>query len=268
VRGIFLSYRRADSNDICRGIFAQLERRFRWVEIFKDVDAIPPGRDFAEAIARALEHVSLMVVVIGLQWTTVRDGLGRRRLDNPADFVRLEVETALRYGAPIVVLLADGAMMPALDQLPPSLAPIARCHAYPVRSGSSLSADMDRAIAAMTRLEPALARWQPTYPRVAAVATVDLFALYGATALGAASQSLATGAVQSTGWYVTWIVLLVASSVGLAIQGYAAIKLARLGQWRWLAVWFILGYLSFYLVLPLFGLIGPNRPVRRRVSAS
>jgi TIR domain len=265
VRGIFISYRRADSSDITQGIFAQLERRFRWVEIFKDVDAIPPGRDFVAAIQRALAHVSLMVVVLGPQWTSVRDGLGRRRLDNPADFVRLEVESGLRRGIPLVVLLADGAMMPEPAHLPPSLAPLAQSPAFPIRSGLTLSADLDRAIAAMTRLEPALTRWQPPYPRVALVAVVNVFALYCALALVAASHSLSNA--HSTGFIVFGVVFSVAIGVTLAIQVYGAIKLVRLGQWRWLVVWLILGYLLFYLVLPLFGLAGPYRPVRRRPSA-
>ncbi|HVE25003.1 MAG TPA: TIR domain-containing protein [Sporichthya sp.] len=94
-----------------------------------DIDAIRPGDDFVEVIERVLAESDVVITLIGRQWLTVTDEHGRRRIDDPGDFVRLEVETLTR-NAKIVPVLVQGAAMPAPDELPPVLAPLSRRNAF------------------------------------------------------------------------------------------------------------------------------------------
>ena len=126
---IFLSYRRQDSQSATGRLADRLEAWFGADRVFHDIESIPVGDDFAAAIRRALRSASVLLVVVGPEWLDARDGEGRRRLDDPGDFVRLEIEVALAQGIAVVPVLVDGARMPAADRLPPSLAPFARCQA-------------------------------------------------------------------------------------------------------------------------------------------
>jgi hypothetical protein len=93
--GIFISYRRADSDYPAGWLFERLAERFGRARVFKDVDSLQPGDDFAEVITAAVSSCSALVAVIGERWLTITDQHGRRRLDNPGDLVRLEIEAAL-----------------------------------------------------------------------------------------------------------------------------------------------------------------------------
>src|SRR5712692_9138916 len=97
---------------------------------------------------------------------------GRRRLDDPADFVRLEIETALNRGIPIVTLLVHGARMPDARQLPSTLAPLAQCPTFSVRADTYFQGDMDQVIQAILRWWPALGRWHAPYPQIAALSSL------------------------------------------------------------------------------------------------
>jgi hypothetical protein len=94
-RGIFLSYRREDAAPYARLLQFQLRERFPDARVFLDMDSIDPGLDFAEVIREALDSCAVLVALIGRQWATLADEHGRRRLDNPDDYVRFEVQTAL-----------------------------------------------------------------------------------------------------------------------------------------------------------------------------
>ena len=83
-----------------------------------DVDSIPPGVDFAEAIQRAVSGCDDLLALIGRQWTTLADEQGHRRLDDPDDFVVLEVQAALDRNIPVIPVLVDGAVMPQRRELP------------------------------------------------------------------------------------------------------------------------------------------------------
>jgi hypothetical protein len=107
-------------------LFDRLADRFGRDKIFKDVDSIDLGEDFVEAITTAVGSSDALLALIGNQWLTVTDQNGRRRLDNPGDFVRLEIEAALTCGVRVIPILVDGAPMPREDQLPESLAPLVR----------------------------------------------------------------------------------------------------------------------------------------------
>ena len=90
-----------------------------------DVDAIQPGRDFRKAIEESLQKCAVLLTVIGPEWLDARGQQDLRRLDDPGDYVRLEIAAALRRDIPVIPVLVRGAKMPQPDQLPPDLADLA-----------------------------------------------------------------------------------------------------------------------------------------------
>ena len=119
---LFISYRRADSKAVSGRIYDRLVTAFGKKAIFKDIDNIPPGTDFRQVLRDATAECRVMLVVIGPQWLTVTDAQGKRRLDDPDDFVRIEVESGLlRKEVTVIPLLVEGAQMPTAAQLPASL---------------------------------------------------------------------------------------------------------------------------------------------------
>jgi hypothetical protein len=134
--GIFISYRRADASWPARWLGDNLARQFGAGVVFQDVDSIQPGDDFAAAIEAAVGACSVLLAVIGPRWMAAEGDAGRR-VDNPADWVRLEIEAALNRSVRIIPVLVDGARMPTADELPPTLRELAHRHAV-VLSPASL----------------------------------------------------------------------------------------------------------------------------------
>jgi hypothetical protein len=125
--GVFVSYRRVDTSGSAGRLFDRLNARWGRAAVFMDIEGgIPRGDDFVAAIARTLESADAMLVVIGPRWLTCTDPKGARRLDNPDDWVRNEIEAGLRRGIPVLPVLVDGASIPKVDDLPPSLHALAR----------------------------------------------------------------------------------------------------------------------------------------------
>jgi hypothetical protein len=149
--GIFVSYRRQDSDYLAGRLYDRLVDRFGEGRVFIDVDTIEPGLDFAEEITRAVAACQVFVAVIGPAWLTATDGRGRRRLDDPNDFVLLEIEAALARGVRVIPILAQGAMMPGRDDLPESLAGLARRSALFIRY-ESFRSDAGRLVEAIERV--------------------------------------------------------------------------------------------------------------------
>ena len=137
---VFICYRREDAGYPAGWLFDQLAARLGADQVFKDVDSIEPGDDFAEVITGAVSSCAVLLAVIGGRWLAAA-GQDERRLDNPGDFVRLEIEAALARGVRVIPVLVDGARMPRSDQLPASLAPLARRQAIEL-SHSRFSADL------------------------------------------------------------------------------------------------------------------------------
>lgn len=123
--GIFISYRREDAAYPAGWLSGELAQRFGADRVFKDVDSIEPGDDFAEMIAAAVGSCAALVAVIGPRWLAATDEHGQRRLDDPADLVRLEIEAALARSVRVIPVLVDGARMPRRGQLPASLGSLA-----------------------------------------------------------------------------------------------------------------------------------------------
>jgi TIR domain len=157
----FICYRREDAGYPAGWLFDQLTARLGADRVFKDVDSIEPGDDFAEVITEAVSSCAVLLAVIGGRWLAAA-GPDGRRLDDPGDFVRLEIEAALARGVRLVPVLVDGARMPRPDQLPASLAPLARRQAIEL-SHARFSADLAGLLNVLDReVRPTPAREPPS----------------------------------------------------------------------------------------------------------
>lgn len=145
MRKVFISYRRDDSRWVSGRIYDALAARYGAANVFKDVYTIPLGVDFRNYLDAQVGQCDVMLVVIGAQWLSVTDDTGQRRLDNPADFTRIEIEQALQRTIPVIPVLVDGTRMPRANELPESLAPLAFRNAAAVRD-ADFPADMERLI--------------------------------------------------------------------------------------------------------------------------
>jgi hypothetical protein len=131
---IFVSYRRAETAYPSGWLYDKLAQRFGQDQVFKDIDSIELGEDFVEVITAAVAKCDVLLALIGRQWLTISDESGRRRLDNPVDFVRLEIEAAIKRNIRIIPILVDGARIPRVDELPSSLAKLAQRQALELSS--------------------------------------------------------------------------------------------------------------------------------------
>jgi hypothetical protein len=123
--GIFISYRRDDTAGFAGRLYDRLAQRFGANRIFMDIDTIAPGHEFATDIDQALANCDACVVLIGRDWLTITGADGGRRLDDPTDFVRLEIATAIRHGVRVLPVLVDKASAPSSASLPDDIRPLA-----------------------------------------------------------------------------------------------------------------------------------------------
>src|SRR5262249_52459051 len=149
--GIFVSYRRQETSHLAGRLSDRLADRFGEGQVFMDVDTMGPGVDFAEEISRAVAACKVLLAVIGPNWLTATDERGRRRLDDPDDIVRVEIEAALARGVLVVPILVEGAVMPGREDLPESLAGLARRHALSIRH-ESFRSDAGRLVTAIEQV--------------------------------------------------------------------------------------------------------------------
>ncbi|MEN8175825.1 MAG: TIR domain-containing protein [Pseudomonadota bacterium] len=143
--GIFISYRREDSSGFSGRLFDRLSAHFGRSHVFMDIEALRGGEDFVDAIDKALESCDALIVIIGSEWLSASNSQGRRRLENPHDFIRLEVGNALRRKLLVIPVLVDGAEMPTADELPADLASLARRQAVEL-SNTRWDFDVNRLI--------------------------------------------------------------------------------------------------------------------------
>src|SRR5262245_60121248 len=130
---IFINYRREDSISTAGRLYDRLSQTFGRKNIFMDVDHIPAGVDFVTHLNSQVAACSVILVVIGPRWLEAKDESRGRRLDNPDDFVAIEIATALARNIRVIPVLVDGAHMPKAGQLPNSLKALARRQAVEVR---------------------------------------------------------------------------------------------------------------------------------------
>jgi formylglycine-generating enzyme required for sulfatase activity len=126
---IFINYRRGDDPGHTGRLFDHLQSAFEPDQLFMDVDSIAPGLDFVRVLEEQVSKCDVLLAVIGKGWIDARDAAGNRRLDNPEDFVRIEIEAGLRLGKRVIPVLVNDAEMPRADQLPETLNPLVRRNA-------------------------------------------------------------------------------------------------------------------------------------------
>ena len=145
---VFISYRHDDSAGHAGRVHDRLVQAFGRDLLFMDVDAIPLGVDFIKVLREEVAKCDVLLAVIGTHWLDARDEEGNRRLDSTADFVRIEIATALQRGIPVIPILLDGTKIPKVQQLPQDLEGLAARNGLDVRH-ASFHADMDKLIAGL-----------------------------------------------------------------------------------------------------------------------
>ena len=164
---IFLSYRRNDAPGFAGRLAEDLEAALGAASVFRDVDDIRPGQDFVAVIERELGSVGVALVMIGPGWLDAR-AEGQRRLDDPGDYVRLEVVAALASGKPVIPLLVNGATMPRETELPKALRTLGRRQAPPGRGSRGRMSARRRATSAFQFASERLKAWRRLRARKAA----------------------------------------------------------------------------------------------------
>lgn len=150
-QGVFISYRREDTGPYARLLKIKLSERFPDTQVFMDLDSIEAGLDFAEVIESAVHSCAVLVALIGRDWLTLTDEDGHRRLDNPDDYVRFEIRTALGRRVRVIPVLVDGAKAPRQHQLSADLCKLARLNALEMSYGR-YEYDETRLIAVIQRV--------------------------------------------------------------------------------------------------------------------
>jgi len=130
---VFVSYRRGDTAGHAGRLFDRVRRTFGEDRVFMDVAGIAPGDDFAHALDEAVSSCDAFLAVIGRDWVNAVDSNGHQRLADTADFVRLELKTALARGVRVVPVLVDGAALPRENELPDDCKPLVRRQAFELR---------------------------------------------------------------------------------------------------------------------------------------
>jgi TIR domain len=202
MRAIFISYRRDDAEGQAGRLFADLSEHFGDGSVFMDVAGIQAGRDFRRAIDEQVASCGVLLALIGRDWVDAADEAGRRRLDDPMDFVRLETASALKRDIPVVPVLVHGARMPRADQLPADLQELAYRNAVEL-THPRWESDVQVLIKALAphvgpredagarATAPAVTR-RLVVPVVAAVAVAAVAGLFAARALVTRSAAVAT----------------------------------------------------------------------------
>ncbi len=129
---IFINYRRSDALAAAGRLHDRLAKAFGNNSLFMDVDHIPPGVDFVAHLEEQVAACDVFLAVMGTSWISTTDPAGRRRIDDPDDFVVIEIASALKREIPVIPVLLDGARMPTAEELPDAIKPLARRNAFKV----------------------------------------------------------------------------------------------------------------------------------------
>jgi len=148
---VFVNYRRSDTRHVAGRLRDLIVARFGESSVFVDVESIEPGLDYVTAIDKAVATCDVMLVLIGDGWLQASRDEGLRRIDDPADRLRLEIEAGLKHRTRVIPVLVDAASMPKSKDLPDSLEPLARHQATRLRH-ESFRTDADHLLDAMARV--------------------------------------------------------------------------------------------------------------------
>ena len=147
---VFISYRRKDSGEVVGRMYDFLSARLPSGKVFRDLDTIPFGSSFPDVINEAIARADIVLVVMGPDWMSPRDANGTRRIEQGSDPVRLEVETALAHGKPILPVLVRGASFPNAAELPDTIRSLSKFNALPIRPDPEFHGDMKKLLAVLT----------------------------------------------------------------------------------------------------------------------
>jgi hypothetical protein len=170
---IVISYRREDTQWIAGRIFDRLEGHYGPGNVFMDIDNIPYGTDFREHLRQTLDRCDILIAVVGPNWSGLNDA-GESRLHEEADWVRIEIATALEKKVPVIPLLVDGTRMPKPRDLPEDLRGFPFRQAARVDSGIDFRVHMERLTKSMDRLLAPKAVPTELHPRTTSEAGVDI----------------------------------------------------------------------------------------------
>lgn len=143
---IFISYRRTDSAYPAQSIYEALIKHFGNESVIFDVESINYGSDFVQYLNDSVAQCDILLALIGDHWLSELGGDGKPRLENPNDFVRIEIETALKRDIPVIPVLVGRAAVPKIEQLPIVLQDLAARQAAEVRPGRDFHAHLERLI--------------------------------------------------------------------------------------------------------------------------
>lgn len=152
---ILISYRREDSADVTGRIYDRLVQVFPQ-SVFRDVDSIPLGVDFRSYLDEQVAKCDVFLAIIGRDWMKAKGRKGKSRLEDPGDFVRIEIESALKRQIPVIPVLVGGAKIPSAERLPTSIQDVSYRNGIVVRPDPDFHKDMDRLIAHLEQLVPSL----------------------------------------------------------------------------------------------------------------
>ena len=220
--GVFISYRREDSGGYAGRIFDRLTSRLGRESVFFDVDTIPPGRDFVEVLSERVGKCDALLAIIGKHWALSADAQNKRRLEDPNDFVRIEIEAALNRDVPVIPVLVDGAAMPHPEDLPDSLKKLIRRQAVEI-SHARFDSDAERLTEALSQIEEETRRREADPPQATAGAVTAPSARAGGTnrAPEPSRRSMSAPASESSGRSLVYLAVL-----GLIVAGVAGLLVA------------------------------------------
>jgi hypothetical protein len=170
---LFISYRRSDTQMVAGRLRESLARRLGERAIFRDKNSLAAGEDWTKAIDDALSGDVVLLALIGPSWATITDSSGRRRLDDPGDWNRVELERAFERRRRVIPLLVDDAKMPAEAELPDGLKGLARSMALKLRD-DDWDSDVERLVQALGRIDASSSFRRPAIVAALAVVLVVL----------------------------------------------------------------------------------------------
>jgi tetratricopeptide (TPR) repeat protein len=173
----FISYRRSDTQDVAGRLRESLARRFGEKAVFRDKNSIAPGEDWTKAITDALNGGAIVLALIGPSWAMTRDDAGRRQLDDPADWNRIELERAFERQSLVIPVLVNDAKVPKESELPESIKALTRKNALKLRD-DDWDSDIERLLRSLGTDDPR-SRRRRTIVAVAALLAMILVGWIG-----------------------------------------------------------------------------------------
>ena len=250
---IFISYRRDDAAAWAGRLHLALQKHFKPAQLFMDVDNIKPGVDFVKALDAEIAKCDVLLAVIGKDWTEAKSLTGQRRLDDPQDFVRIEIESALKRDIRVVPILVDNAAMPSPGDLPDGMKPLSRRQAVTV-THSRFGSEIDSLARGLGDVFTKGTNWQANWGGFQAeVSRMASSAATAAQSAGLNPETLEAGTrvAKKAGWAVAWFYAAIigfglVAALGIAIgQGMGLNKedasgvggllavVAGIAYWRW-----------------------------------